>query len=318
MTLLQKAEIRKGTENELSPEAVAVYSNHTLNYLQMASLRQALESGIETDQVKRIAKRWIPYWQMEEYAEELRNGTVPVLPHRPFPLKQVLSAGVLAVCILPLILFADIPEKGVLELTGDEVRLACGMEFDPAAYVKTYEGENASLILPEAFTAERPEVRLASYRLKSEAGMIQKILRVRIVDETAPEIKLKTEKTELLKEAPFACREYVLSAEDNVDHDLTNAVSCSNILEDTESQKVEYTVQDQAGNQAHAYLLVHYADYEETAETETAVSAAAPVHSAPAVQRPAAEVFIAAEPSALSEPTIQEEIILPEEEPLLQ
>ena len=113
---------------------------------------------------------------------------------------------------------------------------------------------------------------------------------ITVTDETAPVLKLKTEKTELLKEAPFSCQSYVFSAEDNVDRDLKDQVICSDVLQDTETQEVRYTVKDSAGNEAHAVLAVHFADYGEPlreAETERVASvspaASVPTRTAPPV-----------------------------------
>ena len=172
------------------------------------------------------------------------------------------------------------------KLTAAEVKLGCGMKFRPQSYVRSAEPSGGELILPQEFTADRPETRLVQYQLKGKNETIRKNLRIRIVDETPPQLKLKTEKTELLKEAPFSCQSYVFSATDAVDGDLKADVHCSDILQDQETQTVEYTVKDSAGNTARTMLTVHFADYGETvrsSEPETVPAAPAPVyHAAPA------------------------------------
>ena len=323
-TYLQRQEIRQGKEEGLSEEEIAVYRKPSLNYLQMASLRNALCSGISAESVRPLAHSWIPHWQMEDLIQEIRNGGAPVLPKRPFPLKQVIAGVLVLLGGVGIVLTVDPSESPVLELTAQEVRLACGMEFDPSLYVKDYSRENASLYLPDRFVAEKPGTRLVQYRLEGKGGSVHKNLRILVVDETAPTITLKTEKTELLKEAPFACHSFVLSVADNVDRDLAGSVSCSDMLLDQASQKVEYRVKDRAGNIGTAFLEVHYADFEpEEDETETtptpkteAVMNTEPAQSIRTAYTPNDEP-VSAPPAAEPEPAAAEEEPA-EETPLLQ
>ena len=290
MTLLQREEVRLGREEELSEEAIALYADPRLNYLQMNRLRTALREGMEPDVLRPAAKPWIPVWHMEELIEELKAGNTPEIPRRPFPVRRVLVIAAALLLVLPLPLLAEPEEEPVLELTAPEVRLACGMKFNPASYVRNAEQYGTELILPDAFTAERPETRLVQYQLKGKGGEIRKNLRIRFVDETAPDLKLTTEKTELLKETPFSCQSYVFSAVDAVDGDLKADVHCSDELQDQENQTVEYTVKDRAGNTARTMLTVHFADYGETIgsfDPEIPAPAPAPVyHPAPAAVTP--------------------------------
>ena len=281
MTLLQKEEVRLGREEELSEEAIALYADPHLNYLQMNRLRTALKEGMEPDVLRPAAKPWIPVWHMEELIEELKAGNTPEIPRRPFPVRRVLTAAAVILLVLPLPLLAEPEEDPVLELTAPEVKLACGMQFSPRSYVRNAEQYGNELILPDAFTADRPETRLVQYQLKGKGSEIKKNLRIRVVDETPPELKLNTEKTELLRETPFSCQSYVFSAVDAVDGDLKADVHCSNALQDQETQTVEYTVTDRAGNTARIMLTVHFADYGETIGTsrsETVSYAPAPVY----------------------------------------
>ena len=290
MTLLQREEVRLGREEELSEEAIALYADPRLNYLQMNRLRTALREGMEPDVLRPAAKPWIPVWHMEELIEELKAGNTPEIPRRPFPVRRVLVIAAALLLVLPLPLLAEPEEEPVLELTAPEVRLACGMKFNPASYVRNAEQYGTELILPDAFTAERPETRLVQYQLKGKGGEIRKNLRIRVVDETPPDLKLTTEKTELLKETPFSCQSYVFSAVDAVDGDLKADVHCSDELQDQETQTVEYTVKDRAGNTARTMLTVHFADYGETIgsfDPEIPAPAPAPVyHPAPAAVTP--------------------------------
>ncbi len=283
MTLLQKEEVRLGRAEELSEEAIALYADPHLNYLQMNRLRTALTEGMDPDVLRPAAKPWIPVWLMEELIEELKAGNTPEIPRRPFPVRRALILAAVILLVLPLPLLAEPEEDPVLELTAPEVKLACGKTFNPRSYVRNAEQYGAELVLPEAFTAERPETRLVQYQVKGKSGDVRKNLRIRVVDETPPDLKLNTEKTELLRETPFSCQSYVFSAVDAVDGDLKADVHCSDVLQDQETQTVEYTVKDRAGNTARTMLTVHFADYRET----VTASGAEPVSSAPAVYRPA-------------------------------
>ena len=293
MTLLQREEIRRGREAHLSEEAMAVFADPRLNYRKMRVLRTALNDGIDPGLLKPLARTWIPEWKLEELTEEIRKGNLPEPPGRPFPLRMVLAGIFAAGLCLPLPFLLSPQDEPELELTAEEVRLSCVMTFDPAAYVRNadaVEEAGGVLILPEAFTADMPGTRLVQYRLEGNGTTMRRNLRITVTDETAPVLKLKTEKTELLKEAPFSCQSYVFSAEDNVDRDLKDQVICSDVLQDTETQEVRYTVKDSAGNEAHAVLAVHFADYGEPlreAETERVASvspaASVPTRTAPPV-----------------------------------
>ena len=267
MTVLQREEIRRGQEAHLCEEAMQVFADPKLNYRKMSVLRTALADGIDPDKLKPFAKSWIPAWQIEEFTEELREGNLPVPPKRPFPLKTVLLCLLACAAVLPLLFCGDPKEVPEMELSAEEVRLACGMQFDPGSYIRNVqeiEEAGGTVILPESFTADAPGTKLVQYRQEGAGKRIRKNLRITVQDETAPVLKLKTEKTELLKEAPFSCHSYVFSVSDNIDNDLGNEVVCSDVLDDAETQKVRYSVKDRAGNEASAYLEVHIADYPET------------------------------------------------------
>lgn len=53
MTLLQKEEVRLGKAEDLSEEAIALYADPHLNYLQMNRLRTALKEGMELEVLRR-------------------------------------------------------------------------------------------------------------------------------------------------------------------------------------------------------------------------------------------------------------------------
>ncbi len=324
-TVLQKEELEQGREQKLSEEAISLYSDRRMNYLQMRAVRNALNSGISAEAVSLFAKFWIPAWQIEEFAEEVRNGEQPAVPKRPLPREPFLwlGAAVTLLGILPMLASPSGPVQ--LELTSGTIRIPCGAEFEPERYVKEFSGEDVSLFLPEKFTADRPGPVLVQYRAEGKKETVRKNLRVEVVDDQAPSITLTSERAELLREAPFSCHAYVMKAMDEVDGDLTRAVICSDVLTDEETQQVSYQVKDQAGNTATAVLHVHFADsapaHPETAAVNPSAEAPGPAASQPAAEKPvtamAAPVIQSVpEPEAagIEEPPYEEET----EEPLLQ
>ena len=268
MTFLQRSEIEKGRQEELSEEELKLFSRQEFNYLQMGVLRSALRSGLSKEQVRQIAKPWIASDEMEELINEMKEGKSPSIPKKPRSVPiLIIGAVILSLLGIAVIVITrpktDVP---VLTLTSDEIRLACGMTFEPSAYVKEVQGEDAHLILPDSFTAKMPEERLVCYELETRDGTIQKLMRIRIIDETAPEITLSNDHIELLRVTKFSCLAYLVNAKDNVDGDLTDRVECCDALGEENTQSVEYVLQDRSGNRTVKLLEVHYADGEEETE----------------------------------------------------
>ena len=289
LTFLQRNEIEKGLQDQMSEEEMRLFSSHEFNYLQMGVIRSALASGLPADQVRSIAKPWISASEMEELVQELQKGETPEIPNKKI---RIPFSWILAVLLIlsgsgMVWMLAQEESDLVLELTSDEIRLACGMTFDPSAYVKDWQGENARLILPDEFTASVPEVRLVRYELQSSEGTLSRLMRVIIVDETPPQITLSSEHIELLRVTPFACHAYLIKAVDNVDGDLSAQVECSDLLGEAETQQVEYLVKDSSGNTGTGVLEVHFADLLEPQESASAAVAAVPAPQAKPLPTPA-------------------------------
>ena len=300
MTFLQRSEIEKGRQEELSEEELRLFSRQEFNYLQMGVLRSALGSGLSREQVRQIAKPWIASDEMEELVKEMKDGKSPPIPKKPRSVPVLILGAVILSLLGTAVIVITRPETDVpvLTLTSDEIRLACGMTFDPSAYVKEYQGEDARLILPDSFTAKTPEERLVCYELQTRDGTVRKLMRIRIVDETAPEITLSNDHIELLRVTRFSCLAYLVNAKDNVDGDLTDRVECSDTLGEDETQSVEYAVQDRSGNRTVKLLEIHYADGQE--ETEEPAET-------PAVKKPVT-VAAAPEPAYVPPPPSYEEM----------
>lgn len=289
LTFLQREVLEEARKADLPEAQLKLFANGTLNYLQMEAVRNALEEGMDPQCVKRFAKPWIRADEMNEIRDAIRSGEEPVIPKCPFVFPKGILFGSLVLILFGLAagLAMMEPERAVLELTNDEIRLSCGMKFEPSNYVRTVQGEQAELILPESFAAERPGVRLVSYELKGRSGSIRKLLRIVIADETPPVITLIQNHAELLRVTPFSCRMYLKSAEDNVDGDLSAKVSCSDELSEDETQTVLYTVTDKAGNTAEETLEIHFASL--PSKTDPPKPSASPVKTEPPVEREVTE-----------------------------
>ena len=263
-TFLQKKEVEEGKKAGLRPDQIAVYSRPGLNFKQMKVLREAMADGLSTADAALIGHPWISAETMKELIAEMKSGKKITVPKKKrqwrnwlLPVMAFLSVTAAAVFLI----LEQPPSVPVLSLKAREIRIPCGMPFEPGQYVQTVPTEGFELILPDSFVCRKPETRLVMYELKGKNCSVRKIMRVEAVDDSAPVITLARDRTELLKAAKFSCHAFVMAATDNVDGDITGRVSCSDVLADTESQKVIYTVKDRAGNTAEAFLTVHYADY---------------------------------------------------------
>ena len=315
MSVLQRTEIEQGRKAELSEEEIALYADHTFNYLQMAAIRKALEKGLDIEQIRSIANPWIPSWQMEEMMEELERGESPEIPARPWKIQRLLvGIGILFVVGCALSACLQPQEEVALELTASEVRISSGSEFDPSNYVKQMSGRDATLFLPDKFTAGLPGTKLVQYRLEGNGMTVKKNLRVEIVDDIEPEIYLTAGKAELLREAPFSCHTYLRQAIDNVDGDLTKKVTCSDFLSEDENQQVEYRVTDSSGNIGTASLEVHFVELIKEEEPVPMTPVITPIRT-PAPVNEVREETVYEEVAA--QPDWENVTIMEEEQPLL-
>ena len=238
---------------------------------------------------------------------EMKQGNKVTVKKKPDFRKWILpTAGAAAALFTAGFLILEEPKEApVLELRQNEIRLACGMKFEPEQYVKTSSSEGYELLLPASFTAEKPGVRLAMYELKGKEDSVKKILKITVVDETAPEIHLLQDHAELLTATKFSCRAYLKDAYDAIDGDLTRRVNCSDQLEPSETQTVLYTVKDRAGNEAKTELTVHYADFGMPEETAAEEEETVPVPAIAKAEPPNREMRTEPVPEILPQPVYE-------------
>ena len=97
---------------------------------------------------------------------------------------------------------------------------------------------------------------------------VSKELILNVVDGDSPVIKLNKKEVTLTRgEDEFSCKAYLSSADDTVDGDLTDSVTCASkdtddgkISEKKDKQTVEYSVKDKAGNVGTAELILKFND----------------------------------------------------------
>ena len=110
---------------------------------------------------------------------------------------------------------------------------------------------------------------------------------VNVVDRTVPVITFTEEEVhfETMPEA-FVCKDYVATAQDEVDGDIASKVHCSDAIKHLKEQTVLYEVIDNSGNKGTAELKVIIDDGEEVV-TETPAAETAEPTETPSQEQPA-------------------------------
>lgn len=231
LSFLQEKEIAIAQAHGLSEQQIRLLSNGKLNYLQMAVLREAMEQGTDMKTVRKAAR---PKLSPEEMAELISHPEQMNRPARqPVHVLPLILITLFACLLFGIWKYTVYLQRDRLELRSEEITLLCGDVFQPSQYILRYPQSDA-LFLPEGFTAQIPENRIAVYRTASGD---QKILRIRIYDKQKPVIRI-TETPD-----PEHCMDGVLSAHDNADGELMDYVSCR-----VEGGRIVYSVSDSSGN----------------------------------------------------------------------
>ncbi len=267
LTPLQQQELELAL-CKLSPEGVDLIRGHRLNYLQMREIRLGLERGMSVEQVKPIARKWIDHSEMKELLAAVEAGEDVSIPRRPRKILPLVLSVIFGIGIVgALYFYRSMPsEKLFVPLLQKEIRLSTGMTFDPKAYVKPQLLPlDVQIRYPDSFVCTVPQVRLVVYQVSRGNETVDGILRIEIVDETAPALRLKQSEVTLAKDEVFSCMAYIEEAVDEVDGDLSSSVECSDELRPQYDQEVLYSVEDRSGNIQRAYLLVFQEEYGEEA-----------------------------------------------------
>lgn len=270
LTFLQQKEIESARKTGISDEHLAICLDNHLNYLQIREVCRAIKDGVDICDIKRAAQAHVSSQDMEELFRCLKNGEEPMIQlssyREPRRFSRTAKIACCAAGLAILLMFVPQPETEtaeVLTLTADEIVLSCGEIFYPEKYILSGT-QSGKLKLPSSFHAEKPENRIVLYEQQLGRDIHQVMLRIKIVDQTAPVLKLKKSSLKLLKGICFDPACMIKSAEDNVDGSLLNRVTW--IDEDPDSwhdRDIVYEVKDSSGNKTAEIL---HLSYEETAE----------------------------------------------------
>ena len=254
LTFLQKQQLELARLHGLEDEQIEQISDYHYNYRQMEQLRLAMEEDMDPHILAVMMHPWIHARDMEDIRYRASAGQPIDKYHRPVPWRRIVLG---LVCLLAagggsLLIHGMKREKPVpLELRVQEVTLAAGQSFRPEDYVRQPQ-DLSEVQLPEGFQVEEPGSYLAEYILNKDPD-VHEYLRIRVVDEAAPQITLKAETASITAGEQPDCLTYLQEVTDNVDGDLLRQTACTY---DEERLEIVFTAKDRAGNTAEAVLPV--------------------------------------------------------------
>ncbi len=203
---------------------------------QMNSILEHImaEMGVYEDHYEAVRRKW------------LKNMT------------WLITLVLIVICVSVLYLFnKDLIAAYTDELNLEvekEVTLEAGSDFNAADYIVAFTN-TATLTLPQADTLT-PGTHYIEYSVSNGVKSKTAKLKLNVVDTTSPKIQLSQNYLSLKASEGFSCRNYLKSANDIVDGDLTGEVSCSQFDSDAVHQAITYSVVDSSGNKATAILSV--------------------------------------------------------------
>ena len=176
-TYLQKIEIVSGLKHGLNKKDVKVYAQREWNHLQMREIRLALEHHISRREIKKYMHCDMPVEKMQKIRLALEKGEKVERDYMHQWIPLVFMSGVI---LLFFTLFPYIQEQPYLELKQDVVTLQCGDIFDPMEYIASYSTMQGQLVLPSTFSTNEPGNHVAVYTLRTQKGIVEKILYIEV------------------------------------------------------------------------------------------------------------------------------------------
>ena len=283
----QMEEIRLGFAHGLNIEQVELYAKHQFDNLQMKEIRLGFEAGLSDGQVRSYADPQIDADAMNHMRLVIdRDGKVTENRHadlRHKHLKNILFAvliiaGGIAAVFAGFLLTGNLNEYMQpleLTLTSEKVDVEYGSSFNSMEYVKSFTQDGtAELILPDPIDTNVLGDKVLLYKLKNSKKVITKELDVHVIDSKAPKLILKQNEVKLTRTVDdFHASEYIEEASDNVDGNLKDKVTETELDTSKDEQVITYSVSDSSGNAATADLKVTLVD---PVITSPAPSATAP------------------------------------------
>lgn len=155
---------------------------------------------------------------------------------------------------------SDLTPPEVALSQGNDIVIDYGSEFNLDNFLTASDDQGAvtNTITGEVDTLKEGEVQTITVSTKDGANNeVLTTLNFTVKDISGPQVNLSTDAVEVVKDEAFDPKQYLVSAIDNVDGDVTANVAVSNIdTTSTGDKTVTYTVSDSLGNQTVANLSV--------------------------------------------------------------
>ena len=277
----QLQEIEEGLKHGLSVNQIEIYAKDCYDNMQMQEIRLGLEHGLSEPQMAVFLHPNISYEEMRYNRQQIEDLNV-INEHANADLlkKRISIIGRVLIVIAVIVAVGAGLYVGreyiqaefqtiELELDKAEATVNYGDSFIPLEHVKNYTKEDGvELILPQEIDTKKIGKQTLIYTVKNKMKSVSKELVLNVVDGDSPVIKLNKKEVTLTRgEDEFSCKAYLSSADDTVDGDLTDSVTCASkdtddgkISEKKDKQTVEYSVKDKTGNVGTAELILKYND----------------------------------------------------------
>ena len=265
-------EVRLGIQHGLTTTQVDLYAQNKYNSLQMKEIRLGLEHGLTDEQMSVFLNPAIEYDVMQHNRIKIEQGNV-IDETRKTDLRNKKIANIrnalIAMVLMAIALVGSFYGKAYYDLLhqdlyiqfSEDVVIEYGHYFLPASYIEDYpKGENIEIVFPDTVQLDRLGEHVFVYQIQNPIKSVSQELKVTCIDSTAPVITLNQYSVTLTKGTDrFIPEEYIISASDNVDGDLTDLISYDYEKKET-NQTVLYSVADSSGNSSEVELTLKWKD----------------------------------------------------------
>lgn len=270
-------EVKEGLQHGLTTDQCDIFAKPEYDFMQMQEIRKALENGLSEKEMSVFLDEKIDYQAMEHARLQLEDhNAINEKAHAEVQRKKATNL-LLKIIILVIVIGGMIggyffrnywnSKNQTLEIEfiqDDEepIKVEYGTTFIPMNYIKDYsKGEDITLVLPEEVDTTTIGKQTLIFTISNAVKSITKELEIEVVDDIAPTITLNTKEVTLTRgEDKFSYKEYLSSATDNVDGDLTESVTASKSNSKKDSNTITYSVIDANGNEGTAKLKINWVD----------------------------------------------------------
>ncbi len=254
----QKEEIEKGKEFGLLDEEIKLYAKPYFTDKQMREIRIGLEEGLGI----RIVKSYAHFY----YSADTMALKRQMLREKDFFDEEIHDKSRLRIIFLTIFTFVFLifssyafyvsffRKYPTLDIEREFVEAKCGERIDVNGYVKGQD--DTKIIEMNQFNSRVPGTYLLCYESTNGLSKSIKSMRIKMVDNRPPEIKLKEEVIFVENVDDFHCLDYIDRISDNATKENMK-VGCSDELDFyVEEQDVLYSAEDKYGNIGYAKLTV--------------------------------------------------------------